>query len=114
MKFPLLIWFIIFILLIISFFSKKITFWVSVIMYIILVFVRAKEIIGNYRDTENRNAKDEKMQLDQKAEEMAEKGMSLSGLRVQLENKIKEDFEFERRKLKRKFWVDFMNVLLLK
>jgi len=45
---------------------------------------------------------------------MAGRGLARSGFRMQEESKIKEDFEFERRKTKRKLWVDLVDTLFLK
>ena len=103
-----------FALIIISFFTKSVPLWIPIILYVVAVSVRAKETIGNYHDREKKNARDEKLQLDQKAEEMAGRGLASSGFRNQEEKKIKDDFEFEKRKTKRKLWVDLVDTLFLK
>jgi len=114
MKSTIMIWFAIFVLVVISLLTGKVPFWIPLVLWLVFVLVRAKEKIGNHLDVENRSKRDEKMQLKQKAEEMAERGLAYGGLRVQEENKIKEDFEFERRKEKRKLWVDLVDILFLK
>lgn len=114
MKSIIIIWFIILVLVAISLLTGKVPFWVPVVLWIISVLVRAKEKIGNYFDTEKMSARDETLQLSQKAEEMAGRGLAQSGFRAQEENRIKEDFEFERKKVKRKLWVDLVDTLFLK
>ena len=110
----IVVWLVIFILLIVSFLTDKIPFWAPVVLYIISVFVRAKETIGNYYDAEKKNVRDEKLQLEQKAEEMAGRGLTFSSIRMQEEKRIREDFEFEKRKRRRKLWVDLVSSLFLK
>jgi hypothetical protein len=110
----IVVWLVILALLIVSFLTDKIPFWAPVVLYIVSVFVRTKEIVGNYSDTEKKSARDEKLQLERKTEEMAERGLIFSGIRKQEEQRIREDFEFEKRKRRRKLWVDLMNSLFLK
>ena len=110
----IIIWLIIFILVIVSISTNKNFFWIPVILYIISVLVRAKEIIENYNDMEKKSIRDEKSQLEQKAEEMAQRGLTFSSKRTQEEEKIKENFKFEKKKRKRKMWVNLINTLFLK
>lgn len=110
----IIIWIALFTLVAISFLTKIVLLWVPIILYIVTVIIRAKETIGNYRNTEKQSARDEKLQLDQKAEEMAERGLISSGFRNREEKKIRDDFEFERRKKKRKLQTDLVNILFLK
>lgn len=110
----LIIWIILFALVVVSFSTKDVSLWVPIILYIVAVFVRAKETIGNYYDTENKKSRDEKSQFAQKAEEMAERGLAFSGKRNREEKNMKDDFEFERKTRKRKLWVDLVNTLFLK
>lgn len=114
MKSPVVIWLVILALIIASVLTKKIPFWIPVLLYTGLVSLRAKEIIGNHADLEKKNKRDEKLQINQKAEEMAQRGMTFSGARVQEENRIKEDFEFERKKAKRRLWVNLGETFFLK
>ena len=114
MKSLALVWLIIFALIIVSVLTKKIPFWVPVLVYAVLVSLRAKEVFGNYSDLEKKNKRDEKLQIDQKAEEMAERGMTFSGARVQEEKRINEDFDFERRKAKRRLRVNLGETFFLK
>lgn len=109
-----LIWFIIFALLIISVATKSISFWVPIFLYILSVFVRARKVIGYYEDVKRKNANDQKLQIEQKAEEMAQRGMTFSGIRTKEEKRIREDFEFKKRKIERELWVDLVNTLFLK
>lgn len=114
MKSIIIIWFVILVLVVISLLTGKVSFWIPVVLYVISVFVRTKEKIGNYRDTENKSIRDEKLKLEQKAEEMAGRGLTFSSMRIQEEKRIREDFEFEKRKRRRKLWVDLVNSLFLK
>lgn len=114
MKSTVIIWVIIIILLAISLFSSRLPIWIPVAVWIISVLVRVNAKIGDHSDSENKSIRDQELQLKQKAEEMAGRGLAYSGFRNQEEQKIKEDFEFERRKAKRKPWVDLIDTLLLK
>lgn len=114
MKFAIFAWLIIFVLVIISLLTNKVSFWIPVGGYVILVLVRAKETIGNYYDTEKMSTRDEKIELSKKADEMAGRGLASSSIRNQEEQRIREDFEFGRRKARRKLWTDLANTLFLK
>lgn len=110
----IIVWIILFVLVLVSFLTKSVPIWIPFILYIIAVAVRIKEVIGNYIDSEKRGVRDEKIAIDQKAEEMAERGLAQSGIRNQEEKRIKENFNFERRKKRRRLWVDLMNTLFLR
>ena len=114
MKLAIFAWFLILILMTIYLLTGKVPFWVPIILWLVVVLIRAKEKIGNYLDAEKKNVRDEKLQLNQKAEEMAGRGLASSGFRNQAEQRIREDFEFDRRKSKRKLWVDLVGTLFLK
>ena len=91
-----------------------ISLWISISFYIILVLVRANEAMGNYYDLRKKRLENEKLQLENKAEEMAGRGLAFSGIRNKEEERIKDDFKFENKKAKRKLYVDLINTLLLK
>jgi len=110
----IIIWLVLFIAIIISFLTPKVPLWVPLLPYIIIVFVRAIEIIENYKDWQKINKRDEKFKLGKIAEDMAGKGLTFSSIRNKAEERAKEDFEFERSKKERKFWVDLVNSLFLK
>jgi len=110
----IIIWAILFVLVLASFLTQKVSIWIPVILYIVMVLVRVREVVGNYKDSEKRSIRDEKIATDQKAAEMAERGFAQSGQRIQEEERIKENFNIERRKEKRKLWVDLVNTLFLK
>ncbi len=115
MKFAVFAWLVIFALIIISLLTdNKVSFWVPVVLYIVSVFVRARETVGNYHDVKKKSVRDEKLQLSQKADEMASIGFTVSSRRNEEEQRIKEDFEFEKRKAVRKFCTDLVNTLFLK
>ncbi len=79
-----------------------------------VVLARAKEKIGNYRDWIRKNKRDENLRLRKVANEMAKRGLTFSSVRKDEEKKVKEDFEFERRKTKREFWVKLIDSLFLR
>jgi len=110
----IIIWIILFILVLTYFLTQKVPVWIPVIFYVIIVAIRAKGVISNYKDAEKRSIRNEKIAIDQKAEDMAERGLAQSGQRNQEEKRIKEDFDFERRKEKRKLRVDLVNTLFLR
>lgn len=114
MKTPILIWLILFALVLASFLVKGFPFWVAIIMYVILVLVRLNEIIGNFNDDNIISNRNKDLMLNQKAEEMAGRGLASSGLRNQEETKIKEDFALEKKKRRRKFFINLVNTLFLK
>lgn len=87
---------------------------IPLVVYLLVVFVRVKEKIGNYNDWTCRNERDEKLKLKEIDNEMAERGMVYSSFRQETEKKAKEDFEFERREKKRKHLVDLVDSLFLR
>ena len=110
----IIIWLILFALVIASFLTQNIPIWIPLILYAVAVVVRVKEVVGNYRDSEKRSVRDEKIAIDQKAEEMAERGLAQSGQRNKEEKRIEEDFNFQRKEKRRKLWVDLVNTLFLR
>jgi len=106
--------------IIISFLIQKVPLLVLplllllLLLYIAIVFVRIREKIGNYKDWQKTNKRDEKLKLNEIAENMAGRGLVSSGQRNRVEKQAKEDFEIEHRKKKRKFWVDLINSFFLK
>jgi hypothetical protein len=110
----IIIWTILFVLVLASFLTQKVPLWIPVILYFVIVLVRVKEVVGDYKDSEKRRIRDEKVALEKKANEMAERGLAQSGQRIQEEERIKEDFNLEQRKEKRKLLVDLVNTLFLK
>lgn len=108
-----IIWLTILALFIFSLFNK-IPWWITVAIYVIVVFFRAKEKIGNNKDWVELNKRDEKLKLEEVAEEMAQKGLTFSSIRNDAEKKVAEDFNYERKKQKRKFENELINSLFLK
>lgn len=109
-----LIWLIILGLVIFAYITPNIPWWPPVVVYLLAIFVRAKEKIGNYRDWVQKNARDEKITLEDVANDMANRGLTFSSIRENAEKKVKEDFEFERRERNRKFWVELVDSLFLR
>ena len=109
-----MIWIILFVLVIMSFVFNVLPDWVPIIAYLLLLGVKLNEVVGNYFDWERQNEKDEKEKLGLVAQDMANRGLTFSGFRAQEEEKVKNDFENKRRKEKRKFYTDLVNVLFLK
>lgn len=106
-------WFTLLSLFIFSYFGKVPT-WVPIVIYILIVFFRVKEKIGNSKDWIKLNKRDEKLKLQEVAEEMANKGLTFSSFRSDAEKKVKEDFEYERKKQKRKLENELISSLFLK
>ncbi|MBI3335526.1 MAG: hypothetical protein HY001_03450 [Candidatus Portnoybacteria bacterium] len=111
----LIIWFILFGLIILSLLSNgSIPLGIPLIAWGLVVIFKGKEKYGNYKDNQEKNRRDEKLKLNNQAEEEAQKGTAFSSGRVEREQIIREDFEYKRRKLKRKFHVDLISTLFLK
>ena len=108
-----IVWLTILVLFIFSLFNK-IPWWITVAVYLIVVFFRAKEKFGNNKDWVELNKRDEKLKLGEVAEEMAQRGLTFSSIRNDAEKKVAEDFEYERKKQKRKFENELINSLFLK
>ena len=86
----------------------------TVAVYAIVVFFRAKEKIGNNRDWTEINKRDEKLKLQEVAEKMAQRGLTFSSIRNNTEKKVAEDFAYKRKKQKRKFENELLGSLFLK
>ena len=108
-----IVWLTILVLFIFSLFNK-IPWWVTAMVYIVVVIFRAKEKIGNNNDWLEINKRDEKLKLGEVAEEMAQRGLTFSSIRNDAEKKVAEDFNYERKKQKRKFENELINSLFLK
>ncbi len=99
-------------LIILSATTHAVSFWIPLVIYVIYVMVRVYEKTGNYRDWKKKHLRDEKIALDEKAEEMASRGLALSSIRNQAEANIKQNFAFERNEAYRKFCRDLAETLL--
>lgn len=85
-----------------------------VVVYILVVFFRIKEKIGNNNDWIEISKRDEKLKLEGVAEEMAQRGLTFSSFRNNAEKKVVENFKYERKKQKRKFENELIDSLFLK
>lgn len=111
----LIIWFTLFGLVILSFQSNgSIPLWIPLALWVLGVIFRTMQRWGNYKDDLKQNRRDEKIELEDQGEKEAQSGTAFSSGRIERERKIKDDFEYKRRKLKRKFRVDLMNTFFLK
>ena len=110
----MVIWLIVIGLFIISFITKEVPLWIPLLLYVAAVSVRIYEKIGNYKDWLPINHRDEKRKLEEVANDMANRGLTFSGIRQNEEKKVKEDFEYERKQAYRKLVVDTVNSLFLK
>ena len=108
-----LIWFLILGLIVFSYISHDIPLWVPLVVYLAMLSVKVIRIIGDYRDWLRISKRDENLKIEETAEDMAGRGLAFSGMRNREENKVREDFEHERRRKRRQFWVDLFNALLL-
>lgn len=96
-----------------SFFSSNFPIWIPFAMYIIVVGIRLKQKIGNYGDWLRKSRWDEKIKIDDVANNMANRGLTFSGLRKQEEIRVIEHFSYERKKRKRQLEVDLVDCLFL-
>lgn len=76
--------------------------------------IKGWEKIGNYKDWCEKSKRDEKNKLEEVAEDMAQRGLTLSGIWNKKEKELKENFEYERRIRKRKFIKELYESLILK
>jgi len=107
-------WLILFGLIVVSSLTQKVPLWLPILLYVMMVIVRTKQKSGDYKDWQEKNKQDERLKLNEVANDMANRGLTFSSIRNNAEKKVKEDFEFERKKAKRKLWVDLIETLLLK
>jgi len=106
-------WIILFGLLVFAL-SNPVFYWIVAILYLLSLFTRIVKSIQDHNDWKLINERDEKIELENKAQEMAERGMTFSSIRNEQENIIKQNFELERKKKKRELWIILTNSLFLK
>jgi len=110
-----IVWLTLLTLFVFSFFSNgKVPIWLPILGYVIVISIRTKARIGDYRDWLKLNKRDEILKLEEVAQNMAERGLAFSGIRIKEESKVKEDFCFERKKKKRQFENELIDSLFLK
>lgn len=109
-----LIWLIILGLVIFAYITPSVPLWLPVVVYLLAIFVRAKEKIGNYQDWVQKNMRDEKLKIEDVANDMANRGLTFSSIRENAEKKVKEDFKFKHRAKNRKFLVELVDSLFLR
>jgi len=107
-------WLTLLALFIFSLVFNKIPIWVPVLAYLLVIFFRIKEKIGNYKDWINISTRDEQIKLERIREDLAQRGLASSSIRNETEKKIIEDFSYERKKQKRKFENDLINSFFLR
>ncbi len=107
-------WFILFSLIIASFLTQKMPLWLPILLYAVVVIVRVKQKLGDYKDSVKKNKRNARLKLDEVSNDMADRGLTFSSIRKEAEKKVKEDFEFERKKAERKLWVDLAETLFLR
>ncbi len=109
-----IIWLVLLSLFVFSFLKPEFPIWVPLVAYLLVVGIRIKQKIGDYKDEIEKNKRDEKIKLEETANDFARRGLTFSGMRNQAEVKVKEDFEYERKRKSRKFWVEMTDTLFLK
>ncbi len=107
-------WFILFSLIVASSLTQKVPLWLPMLLYAFVVVVRVKQKLGDYRDSVKKNKRDEKLKLTEVSNDMANRGLTFSSIRENIEKKVREDFELERKKVERKLWVDLVETLFLR
>lgn len=115
MLIPLTFWLVLFALVALSLLiPNKMPLRVAILLYLVKVVSEFVVKTKDYQEWEKLNYRDEKLKLQKYTDSMASKGFALHGHRPIGENKIREDFEFERRKAKRKLWIELVDTLFLK
>ena len=109
-----IVWLTLLAMFVFSFIFDKVPTWVPIISYLLVIIFRIKEKIGNNKDWLEISKRDEKLKLEEVTNEMAERGLTFSGIRNNAEKKVVEDFKYERKKQKREFENDIINSLFLK
>ncbi len=109
-----IIWFVLFGLVAFSFFSSIIPIWIPFVFYVIALGIRIWQKIGDNNDWLEKSKRDEKVKLAEVASDMANRGLTFSGFRKQEEDKIVDEFKYERKKRKRQLGVDLVDCLFLK
>lgn len=107
------LWLILFGFLILAIFNP-LYYWLVGFLYLLGVIVRVAVKYRNYKSWLIINKRDERLELEKVANDMANRGLTFSGFRTQAENKVKEDFEFERKKVYGNLWIELVNSLFLK
>jgi len=97
-----------------SLFEPKIPILIPVLIYIVLVLVRANEKIYNYFDDEKQSKVNEARELKYQIEKLYGQGGGDSSVKEEYKKRIREKYELGRRKEKRKFLVELINTLYFK
>lgn len=109
-----IVWLTLLAMFVFSFIFNKVPLWIPIVCYLLVVIFRVKEKVGNYNDWLEINKRDEKLKLGEVASDMANGGLTFSSIRNDAEKKVAEDFQYERKKQKRKFENEIINSLFLK
>ncbi len=109
-----IIWVVLLSLVVWAYYDPNFPKWIPPLAYLVVVTVRVKGKIENYKDWKTINKRDEKIKLEETADAFARRGLTFSGMRNNAEAKIGEDFEYERKRKKREFENDLVNSLFLK
>lgn len=83
-------------------------YWIAGVIYLLSLVLRVKAKTENYKEWLIINRRDEKLKLEEVREDMAHRGLTFSGAREQAEEKVRQDFEFERRRVERNLWIDIL------
>ena len=109
-----IIWLTLLALIIISFLTDKVTIWIPIVIYVIVVIFRAKEKVNNYNDWKKKIDRDEKFTIEKLENELNRRKVLKSGPDKKSKSRIKQDFGWKRKERKRKFENELINSLLLK
>ena len=107
-------WLILLALLVISYIIPEVPIWLPLVLYFIVLIFRVKEKLGNHYDWKEKINRDEKIKIEEFQSDLEQRGMLSSGLRIKGESKIKQDFQYKRRRQKRAFENELINCLFLK
>ena len=109
-----IIWLVLLSLFVFSFLKPEFPIWVPLIAYALVVGVRMKQRIGDYKDWVEKNKRDEERAIDKNLHNFEIRGLGGSGMRLKEESFIKNDFEAEYKKRKRQFDIEIIDCLFLR
>lgn len=109
-----IIWLVLLSLFIFSFLKPEFPIWVPVVAYVLVVGVRMKQRVGDYKDWVEKNKRDKERAIDNNLHNFEIRGLGGSGARSKEEDFIKKDFEAEHKKRKRQLDTEIIDCLFLR
>lgn len=103
----LFLWLILFGLFILGI-TNQTFYWIAAFIYFLSLILRAIAKIENHKDWLIINKRDEELKIEEVRNDMANRGLTFSSIRQKAEEKVRQDFEFERKKGRRNIWIDIL------